>query len=586
MSTETLVISRPDVADLLARIEHLYVSARSVLDAIPADRYDERLPSGMTLREVLAHTAAWEETVPPRVESVLATGKDAYERADLDDIDGFNANVAVETRDTPIDELKARLARSHAKVAEVVRSLEGRDVPALAIDVVEWNTTKHYPDHFADLGAAMKTPKDLAMAVNAGWINFRLAIMSLGESGLAAKTSVGWTYKDLAAHAAGWEDLAARRLARFRESGAIEPPGGTADEINARLVSESAGRSAREVLIDLDDAHTRFVAETLKLTPEQLHANDGWAIAVVAGNSYGHYGEHHTELFAAVPRRPAQLIEKMREGWRPLRRTIARMGLRHMAEPTGEGRWSAKAMLSHLAYWLESLDRSLPYRLRGERGPIPSVQAENDRERAAADARPAHEVVKRLDDAYKKVFELTQALPADEDVHFMAIRLLAGESYGHFAEHLPEIEPWVPKTKTEALREFDATWTSFRAAVRERGRARLMETTPLGWSYRDMCAHAANWMQQCVNEFEAGAFKKWNPELILAENARAVAAHKLVGAEAMIDELDTSQKRLRELIAALPEDRFGPDAEAFNVIAFYSYLHLQEHLHEDLGVSF
>jgi hypothetical protein len=29
---------------------------------------------------------------------------------------------------------------------------------------------------------------------------------------------------------------------------------------------------------------------------EQIHANDDWVIAIVAGNSYGHYEEHATEL--------------------------------------------------------------------------------------------------------------------------------------------------------------------------------------------------------------------------------------------------------------------------------------------------
>ena len=580
MSTETLAIS----SELLARIEHLYVSARSVFDAIPADRYDEKLPSGMTLREVLAHLAAWEETVSPRVEHALATGQDlkGYE-----DIDGFNATVAAETRDANLDDLKKRLARSHAAVVEVVRSFEGRDVPELARKIVEWNTVEHYPDHFGDLGASISSAKDLAMAVSAGWINFRLAVMSLGLAGLAAQTPAGWTYKDLVAHSAAWESLAAKRLAQFRESGgtAFPEPALEADEFNAQVVARTRDGTDREVLKELDDAHSRLVAEIEKLSDEHIRAKDAdgdeWAIGITAGNSYGHYGKHHTELFAAVPKRPKELVERMREGWRPFRRALGRVGLSRLGEATSAG-WSAKAMLSHLAYWLESLDRSLPYRLKGERGPVPNVQAENDREKAAADARPAHEVVKRLDHAYRKVLEMTAALPADEDVHFMAVRLIAGESYGHFAEHLAEIEPWVPKTTAEVLRRFDETWLTLRARVREIGRAGLMEATPSGWSYRDMCAHAANWMQQGVAELESG-FKVWNQQTILAENARAVEAHRLVGAEAMLDELDTSHQRVREAIAKVSDERMAD--KVASVIAFYTYLHWEEHLHEDLGVA-
>ena len=574
MSTETLATS--SVADLIGRIEHLYVSTRSLIEGIPADRWDERLPSGMTLREVVAHLAAWEETVPPRVEHALATGK---ELGGYEDIDGFNAKIAEQTLDTPVDDLKTRLARSHEELVRVVRGFEGRDVPELARKIVEWNTVEHYPDHFADLGAVIKDAKDLARCVNAGWINFRLALTSLGESGLEAKTRVGWTFKGMAAHCAGWEALTVDRLKQLRETGEKSSSGIDTDEFNARLAKEAESRTAAEVLKDLDDAHARMVAEIEKLTPEQIRAHDDWAIAIVAGNSYGHYGEHHAELFDAVPRRPAELIERMREGWRPFRRALGRIGTQRLEARTASG-WTAKAMVSHLAYWLEALEESLPERLAGRRGRIRDAQAENDKtEAAAADAR-GHDVTKRLDDAYKKVLETVQALPPDEDVHFMAIRLIAGESYGHFAEHLAEIEPWVPRTTADVLERFDETWTMFRGRIREVGRAGLMNATPSGWSYRDMCAHAANWMQQAVNELEGG-FKVWNGATIQAENERAVEAHRLVGAEAMLDELDTSHKRVREAIAKVSDERMAD--KVAGVVPFYTYLHWEEHLHEDLG---
>jgi hypothetical protein len=420
------------------------------------------------------------------------------------------------------------------------------------------------------------------MAVNAGWINFRLALMSLGASGLDATTSTGWTYKALAQHVAGWEDNAAKRLARLRETGEFAASGVTTDPFNAEMAERANTRSGADVLADLDAAHTRLVAEVEQLTPEQIRANDGWAIAVTAGDSYGHYAEHHTELFAAVPKRPAQLLERMREGWRPFRRAVGRVGLRPLSDKTKAG-WTGKALLSHLGFWLETLEEALPERLAGRRGPIRNVQAENDRETAAANARSAHEVVKRLDDAYKKVVETVSALPPDDDVHFMAVRLIAGESYGHFAEHLPEIEGWVPASKEETLRRFDEGWSAFRAAVRDRGRAGLMTATPSGWSCRDMCAHVANWMQVAANELEAGKFGRWSAQTIQAENERAVEAHRLVGPEAMLDELDTSQRRVREAIVA-SGDR-TPDLNVADVIGFYTYLHWEEHLGEDLGVK-
>ena len=117
MSTETLGISNK--ADLLAKAEHMYVATRAVVDTVSAERFDEKLPAGMTLREIVAHLAAWEETVPRRVASVLARGVDTDDNAD---IDAFNARVFDETRDATIDDLRTRFARSHTALVEVIRS--------------------------------------------------------------------------------------------------------------------------------------------------------------------------------------------------------------------------------------------------------------------------------------------------------------------------------------------------------------------------------------------------------------------------------------------------------------------------------
>ncbi|HEU5287712.1 MAG TPA: maleylpyruvate isomerase N-terminal domain-containing protein [Candidatus Limnocylindria bacterium] len=575
MSTETLGTS----SDLLARVEHVYVSTRSVIDALPAERFDERLPSGMTLREVVAHLAAWEETVPPRVEHALATGSDLGRH---EDIDVFNANVFAETRDATVDDLRARLARSHAAVVEIVRSFEHREVPKLALDIVEWNTTGHYPDHFGDFGAAIKDANDLVAVVQQGWTTFRLAVMSLGVSGLERTSPAGWTYKAMVAHCAGWERLTVTRLRTLREAGTFELSGVQTDEFNAKMAEDAASRDVRDVLEDLQTAHAELVAEIGKLSPQQIHANDDWAIAVVAGNSYGHYGEHHAELFAAVPTRPAELLELMREGWRSFRGTLSRVGLLPLSHTTSAG-WTAKALLAHLAYWLESVGASLPERLAGRRGRVPDIEAENARERAGADARTAHEIVGRLDRAYREVVRLVEALPPDEDIHFMAVRLIAGETYGHFAGHLRELAPFIPTTTAGVLRRFDESWSALRARVREVGRAGLGDTTPAGWTYRDCLAHLANWMQNAASELESGASPAWNAETIQAENDRAVAAHRLVGPEAMLDELDSSHRRVRDVIAGLSDERIR-DRRVFDVVAFYTYLAWEEHF-EELGIT-
>jgi hypothetical protein len=578
----------PDISesDLLANVEQGYLASRAVVDALPPERFAEQLPAGWTLRDVVAHNAAWEETVPRRVASVLDG------RGDIDeykDIDAFNRRVAEEVKDSSAADVLARWTAAHAKVLEVVRSFDGRAVPRLAIDIVEWNTSGHYSDHFADLGAAIRTSKELADIAGRAWIPFRLAILSIGLPGLDAQTSTGWTYKDLVAHTAGWFDLTITRLAHFRVTGEVTDPSGSADEINAGIVARAQGRDVREILDGLDASMKALLEEIKKLDDEQIHAkdpihgNDDWVIAVVAGNTYGHFAEHHLELQAAVPKRPAEIVAKIREGWRPFRRALGRVGLMPLSGTTSSG-WTYKALLSHLARWMELLPDELPNRLEGRRGTMPDVDAENARETAASAERSAHDVVARLDVAYKATLKMVSGLPADRDVNFMALRLLAAETYGHFNGHLPELEAAVPRTTAEALRRFDEVWKPFRGAIRERGRAGLMGATPSGWSYRDMCAHAGNWMQQAVTELEASEFRTWNAEKIQAENDRAVEAHRLVGPAAMLDELDTSHRRIREAVAKISDERMA-DPKVFGVVGFYTYLHWEEHLREDLGVT-
>jgi hypothetical protein len=576
VSTTTPVISK---SDLIAKIEHGYVASRAVLEALPAERWDEALPSGWTLKEMVGHLAYWESTVPAYVEAVRGGGP----REPGGDVDAKNAKVAAEVRGLPREEVLKRWSEAHESVLTVVRSLSEDEVAdERVLEKLQGETFGHYPDHFADLGAAIRTGSELADIAGGAWVPFRLAILSLGLAGLDDTTSSGWTYKDLVAHTAGWFDLTIERLTRFRETGETADPGRTTDEINAGIVQRTKGRDPREILSELDASMTKLLDEIRRLDEKQIHANDDWAIGVVAGNTYGHFAEHHIELFDAVPKRPAQLIERMREGWRMFRRPLARLGLAPLSQTTPAG-WTYKAMLSHLAYWMEVLPDELPARLEGRRKSGMEFEAENAREAAAAAGRSAHDTVARLDEAYKKVFAVTTALP-DRDVHFMAVRLIAGETYGHFLGHLYEVEAAVPRTSADVLKRYDEAWDRFRAAIRGRGRAGLMEQTPSGWSYRDMCAHAANWLQQAVAELEAGEFKSWNAETIQAENDRAVEAHRLVGPEAMLDELDTSYRRLRETIASISDERMR-DPSVSGVIGFYSYLHWEEHMGPDLGVT-
>ncbi len=56
------------------------------------------------------------------------------------------------------------------------------------------------------------TSSDLLARVDAGWRPFREAVRARGRARLNERTPTSWSYHDLLAHIAAWEDLTARRL--------------------------------------------------------------------------------------------------------------------------------------------------------------------------------------------------------------------------------------------------------------------------------------------------------------------------------------------------------------------------------------
>lgn len=426
------------------------------------------------------------------------------------------------------------------------------------------------------------TATDLRDHVQQAWWQFRLAVAAVGLDSLAATTSSGWHYTDLVAHVAAWEEETARRLAVFQETGERPDPRAETDAFNAEVVERTRGDAAATVLRSLDEAHERLVAEIARLTPRQLDAGDGWAGAIVAHNTTGHYAEHHDELFAAVPKTPAELLERMRAGWRRFRGAAARIGLTPLGERTAAG-WTYKGLLWHAAKWMEAAAAELPVRLDGRRGDAPDVDAENARAAGEAASRTAHEVVNRLDRAYRAIRDAVRALPPEREVPFLVVRLVVAETYEHFRQHQHELEAGRPHSAGELLRRLDAVWRPFRGAIRDRGRGGLGEKTPAGWTYKDLVAHAAAWLEQAAKELRERAFTDWDRDSIQAFNDRAVAARRLVGPEAMLDELETAHRALRAAIGRLSDSDVA-DEKAFGAAAFYTYLHWEEHLGE-LGAA-
>ena len=139
--------------------------------------------------------------------------------------------------------------------------------------------------------------------------------------------------------------------------------------------------------------------------------------------------------------------------WVPFRAAIAQLAVGAFEQPTAAG-WTAKEMLSHVAFWLEAFEYVLEVMLRGgETRPgygfgsgywpsddedWPHFDVHNAREAAWAREQPAEVVVARLDaarDRHRQLIDsLTDAELANEDF----TGLIAREAE-HLEEHLPEL---------------------------------------------------------------------------------------------------------------------------------------------------
>jgi hypothetical protein len=130
-----------------------------------------------------------------------------------------------------------------------------------------------------------------------GWAAFIGRVRSVPTERLADRVGEGaWTRKQMLAHLSTWHELTVERLGRFVASGEPSTLGEHEDAINARAARAAEGRTIGEILQTLEDSYRRLRREVGKLADAQLAAHDGWAAAVIAGNTFGHYREHLADL--------------------------------------------------------------------------------------------------------------------------------------------------------------------------------------------------------------------------------------------------------------------------------------------------
>jgi hypothetical protein len=153
-------------------------------------------------------------------------------------------------------------------------------------------------------------------------------------------------------------------------------------------------------------------------------------------------------------------------------------------------------------------------------------------------------------------------------------------------------------TQAELLAKVDEGWRAFREAVRHVGRAKMGEPTGGGWTYHDLFAHIAGWHELTARRVRAfrttGILPRPGDEATLGiptfkdadeYNAALVSSHRLVGAEALVDELDTTFRTLRGEVAQLSDEQIkGYRGGIITAVASNTYGHYAEHAKE-LGLE-
>ena len=141
--------------------------------------------------------------------------------------------------------------------------------------------------------------RNVLRRMDEGWAAFSDRVRTIPTEQLPIPIAEGaWTRKQMLAHITTWHDLTSERLGAFVESGeAVGLPGDEGeDSINARAARAADGRTTGEVLFGIEDSFRRLRRAVARLSDDQLAAHEGWASAVIAGNSFEHYEEHIADL--------------------------------------------------------------------------------------------------------------------------------------------------------------------------------------------------------------------------------------------------------------------------------------------------
>ena len=153
-----------------------------------------------------------------------------------------------------------------------------------------------------DVAADQPTVKEILARMDDGWTAFWRHVHALPVELLDDRLGENaWTRKQMLAHIAVWHDLTADRLVKLMLTGRPADLDRDTDAINAAAARVAIGKTAGEVLKDVEATFNRLRRQMLRLSEVQLRLDDAWAAHKIAANTYEHYAEHIADLTPPQP---------------------------------------------------------------------------------------------------------------------------------------------------------------------------------------------------------------------------------------------------------------------------------------------
>ncbi len=136
--------------DLLDKIESTWDVLMTAYAGLTPEQMEQPGVTGdWSVKDILAHVTTWEEESLKQLPLMAAKVRaPSYEKV-YGGTDAFNALMAAEKRDLPLDTVLQRLSETHRRLVEYVAAAPAEQFSSRARGRARlgWDSFKHYPDH-------------------------------------------------------------------------------------------------------------------------------------------------------------------------------------------------------------------------------------------------------------------------------------------------------------------------------------------------------------------------------------------------------------------------------------------------------